>query len=94
MAGTLTSTGSTTIKFAILQFAPHLTISYEVSLISDHSKLKNTEMIIGRDLIKDLGLVLDYSTDTPSINGKVLLYPSPLRAIGPMIKFQNPFPSP
>jgi hypothetical protein len=77
MSGTMRSTGSTTISFAFMQFAPHRTITHEVEVITEHDNTLNhgTQMIIGRDLIKNLDLVLDYSTETPSINWEGVTVP-------------------
>jgi predicted aspartyl protease len=76
MAGTVQVKGLATVTFTLLQFAPHHTVTYDVAVLSaDNSQLKSTEMIIGRDLIKELGLVLDYSTDTPSINWEGISVP-------------------
>ena len=82
MAGRVTTAGKTTINFSLLQFAPHRNINHEVQIIpTTSSSLKHgTMMILGRDLIKTLGLIIDYSTDTPSITWDSTTLPiQPLR---------------
>jgi hypothetical protein len=75
MSGVLHSTGSTNVSFALMLFAPHRNIVHHVAIIPDNDNAnKRNDMIIGRDLIKSLGLVLDYSTDTPSITGRESQY--------------------
>jgi hypothetical protein len=78
MAGLLHSTGSTEITFSLMQFAPHRTIVHTVAVIPDNkntSTLKHgTDMIIGRDLIKNHGLVLNTVPMLLQSHGMTLQY--------------------
>ena len=71
LAGTLTTTHKARIAFQLVQFAPHKTVTSEVILIEDSSTAAVPEhmpdMIIGRDLIQQLKLNLDYSSNPPTI---------------------------
>lgn len=71
LAGQLTTNHKARIAFQLVQFAPHKTVTSEVCLIEDspnaHVPDHTPDMIIGRDLIKQLKLCLDYSSDPPTI---------------------------
>jgi hypothetical protein len=55
----------------LVQFAPHRTVTHEVALLEDSPATRKDEnkpdIIIGRDLIKALGLTLDFATEPPTI---------------------------
>lgn len=71
LGGTFRTTKKTHVAFQLVQFAPNRTITHEVAILEDDSKTKKDDsrpdIIIGRDLIKVLGLSLDYSVEPPVI---------------------------
>jgi hypothetical protein len=71
------------MAFLMVQFAPHKTIVQEVALLEDTPETRKgdckPDILIGRDLIKALGLTLDFAADP---RGKMPWYPSYLEAIG------------
>jgi hypothetical protein len=59
------------MAFQMVQFAPHQTIVHEVALLEDTPETRKDDskldIIIGRDLIKSLGLTLDFAAYPPTI---------------------------
>jgi Reverse transcriptase (RNA-dependent DNA polymerase) len=63
----------------LVQFAPHRTVMHEVALLEDSPATCKDEskpdIIIGRDLIKALGLTLDFAEETPMISWEYATVP-------------------
>lgn len=72
LGGTFQTVRKTHVAFQLVQFAPNRTVTHEVAILEDDNRTKKDEarpdMIIGRDLIKALGLSLDFSVEPPTIS--------------------------
>jgi hypothetical protein len=86
----------TYVAFQLVQFAPNRTITHEVALLEDNSSIKKDDsrpdMILGRDLIKSLGLTLDFMADPPVINWEDASVPVVPRGYWTKRKISEAFP--
>ena len=63
IAGTFSTNGIVETKFQLTELNPTATITYKLHVVKS---LGLYDMIIGRDLLNDMGLTLDFSTETVS----------------------------
>jgi predicted aspartyl protease len=72
LSGSFQTNRKTRMALQLVQFAPHRTNTHEVALLEDSPATRKDEskpdIIIGRDLIKALGLTLDFAAEPPTIS--------------------------
>jgi Retroviral aspartyl protease len=96
LGGTFKTMRKTYVAFQLVQFAPNRTITHDVALLEGNTSTKKDDsrpyIILGRDLIKSLGLTLDFSVDPPVINWEDVSVPVVPRGYWTKQKISEAFP--